>query len=462
MKGHGWSIRSSAGALFAGTASVFLVVAGIVLSGAYFLIMASELDEELLEVIASMKPRLEEAGDDRSFFSAAVGATISSELETPMAWRLRGSNGEVLHSVGPASLLAVLAATPEGVGPLEVWRPTLTTRQTFVALPGSCKADAILDGAGWLGRTRIFAASMGAVAILGSLLSLLVGRAFGRRISELVTRVADEVSTQGDQVELSGTRTPGTPVEVRAVALAMEARLLAHRTEMERSQILVAGLAHDLRAPVQALLTSTQVALMEGGGTDPGKVLQRHLSEIRSLARAIDNIMEWGAPRHAAAAATSVAFDLRVEVRDRLRGEEEAAARKGVFLDRIEKGELAYSGSPDSIVLAIRNLVGNAIDWSAPGGEVTLTLEGRADRIVISVEDQGPGFQADEIDRLFEPFIRGVAAPGKRAGYGLGLAIVAAVARRHGGEVTAGNRPPKPQGSLGATPGARVIMTLPK
>jgi signal transduction histidine kinase len=308
-----------------------------------------------------------------------------------------------------------------------------------------------------MGRTRLFALAFGAVALLGSLLSLAVGRLFGQRVSDLVSRVAAEVSGEGDRVQLETAREPDIPVEVRAVAEAIEGRLAANRREIERSRILTAGLAHDLKAPVQALLTSTQVALLSETPADPRATLERHLAELRGLVRTVDNIMEWGAPRHAESESSFVSFDLGEELRDRLRGEEEAAGKTGVFLDRTESGDLQCLGNPDALVLAIRNLVVNAIAWCPTGGEVQVVLRGDEAAIEVRVEDDGPGLHRDEIENLFEPFVRGAAAPGKRAGYGLGLAIVRTVAERHGGRVHGENRRRGDE-----VLGARFVFTLPR
>lgn len=458
MTAQRWTIRSRSGALFAASVSAFLVVSGVVLSIAYFLIMASELDEELLEVVTPLRPQLERAAGDADALEALLDATTDADRETPMAWRVLGAGGDEVVTVGHGELLEGLRAEALQRPALEVWRPSFTTRRTAVDIGGGAVAHVVLDGSEWLGRTRVFAGSLAAVALFGSLLSLVVGRWFGRRVSDLVSRVAIEVANVDETVDLESARSPDVAEEIREVAVAIETRLLANRSEIERSQILVAGLAHDLRAPVQALLTSTQVALLEGSSQDPRETLERHLFELRGLVRTVDNIMEWGAPRHGDGREASVSFDLGAEVRDRLRGEEEAAARAGVFLDRVERGDLRCVGSPDALVLAIRNLVGNAIAWCREGGEVSLTLEGGPEGLLIVVEDDGPGLEEDEIEGLFEPFVRGRAAPGRRSGYGLGLAIVAAVARRHGGTVRGSNR----AGADGGQAGARFAIRLPQ
>jgi signal transduction histidine kinase len=101
------------------------------------------------------------------------------------------------------------------------------------------------------------------------------------------------------------------------------------------------------------------------------------------------------------------------------------------------------TADPDRLAQAIRNLINNAIDHTAPVDglvrlEVTRTL---SDRIRISVIDDGPGIPPGEIDRIFERFHRtGASRANVSGGAGLGLAIVRAIAVAHEGEVAAANR----------------------
>jgi signal transduction histidine kinase len=85
------------------------------------------------------------------------------------------------------------------------------------------------------------------------------------------------------------------------------------------------------------------------------------------------------------------------------------------------------------------NLVRNAVRHSPPGAAVEIEA-GLADRRVrIDVRDRGPGIPNGELDRMFEPFVRGSGTDGP--GSGLGLSIARRIAELHGGTLTAANRP---------------------
>jgi signal transduction histidine kinase len=70
---------------------------------------------------------------------------------------------------------------------------------------------------------------------------------------------------------------------------------------------------------------------------------------------------------------------------------------------------------------------------------VTIELAAGDGRATVTVADRGPGIAADKLDRIFEPFY--TTAPRPSGGSGLGLAIARQIARRHGGDVRASNRP---------------------
>jgi two-component system sensor histidine kinase MprB len=94
------------------------------------------------------------------------------------------------------------------------------------------------------------------------------------------------------------------------------------------------------------------------------------------------------------------------------------------------------SGEPERISRAVSNLLDNARRWSPPGGIVEVELRDGT----LSVRDHGPGFESDDLPRVFERFFRSDQA---RAlpGSGLGLAIVRQAAEAHGGSADAANAP---------------------
>ena len=112
------------------------------------------------------------------------------------------------------------------------------------------------------------------------------------------------------------------------------------------------------------------------------------------------------------------------------------------------------SGDPDLLEQALMNLVTNAMAAAGPDGGITISASATDASVWISVADDGPGFDPDDLARVFDRFYR---APGPRSGEtggsGLGLAITRRLVEIHGGSVSAANIPGG---------GAEVSLELPR
>jgi two-component system, OmpR family, sensor histidine kinase CpxA len=105
---------------------------------------------------------------------------------------------------------------------------------------------------------------------------------------------------------------------------------------------------------------------------------------------------------------------------------------------------LSVLADPDVISRALGNLVRNAVRYAGQAGPITITAARQNDRVVIAVEDNGPGVPAADLDRLGEPFFRPeLARTRESGGVGLGLAIVRNSVAACGGEVRFSNRSPQ-------------------
>ena len=109
------------------------------------------------------------------------------------------------------------------------------------------------------------------------------------------------------------------------------------------------------------------------------------------------------------------------------------AELKGVTLTFESSGELAVAGDPLLLAQAIGNLIDNALKYAQEKGTITVQAAQRSDgTIEVGVSDDGPGIPDDEKPKVTERFYRGDASRGTE-GVGLGLSLVAAVAKLHGG-----------------------------
>ncbi len=94
-------------------------------------------------------------------------------------------------------------------------------------------------------------------------------------------------------------------------------------------------------------------------------------------------------------------------------------------------------GEPEALRVLLRNLLDNAVKYTPAAGRVDVSLQLVQGRLVLSVEDSGPGIAADERERVFDRFYRASDAASE-TGSGLGLAIVQVIAARHGATLELG------------------------
>jgi signal transduction histidine kinase len=111
-----------------------------------------------------------------------------------------------------------------------------------------------------------------------------------------------------------------------------------------------------------------------------------------------------------------------------------AAEQDGTDLTVVGDREVVVTGDRDLIFDAIANLVDNAIKYGRAGGQIVVANENVEGRPVVSIADDGPGIPADQYEHVFKRFYR-LEHSRYRPGNGLGLSLVAAVARLHGAQI---------------------------
>lgn len=191
----------------------------------------------------------------------------------------------------------------------------------------------------------------------------------------------------------------------------------------EAERRFLADASHELRTPVTVLLGNVEYLARHGASPELIADLRR---DATRLARLVDDLLVLERAGAAGVEPRAIELDELVE---------RVASGHGtrVRAERLEP--VSVSADPDALERAIANLIDNALVHGPPGGEVTVALRRTGDRALISVSDEGPGPDPRDHDRLFERFWRGPDAA-QRPGSGLGLPIVAAIVRRHGGAVS--------------------------
>lgn len=213
---------------------------------------------------------------------------------------------------------------------------------------------------------------------------------------------------------------------------------------------LVAGVAHEVRNPLFGISATLDAFASR---FKRRKEYRRYVDilqgEVARLSELMQALLDYGKPVRLVVAPERPEEVMRAAVA----ACSPLAARAGVeIVEAADPGLSPLVMDRDRIVQVFQNLLENAVQHSRAGGRVLFRAEavrgGEREGVRFTVEDSGPGFQPEDLERVFEPFFTR-----RRGGTGLGLSIVQRIVEQHGGEIAAGNRP---EG------GAAVAVTLPQ
>ncbi|MBL8601674.1 MAG: HAMP domain-containing histidine kinase [Myxococcales bacterium] len=275
-------------------------------------------------------------------------------------------------------------------------------------------------------------ASLAAVAA-----AALVALAVGRRASAHIVAPLEGLrgAVAGVRADAPDPQVLGAPVgydEVDALRSALASLLTEHAEALARSRRFAADAAHELRTPLTIAQGELEL-LLEGAGLSPavdaslGRV-QRTLKGLTALA---ERLLILAAPLDRSGVCVE-AVSLA-----------EVVASSRASLAAANRARVHVVADEDALVrgdaMLLKTLVDNALDNAlkfAPEGLVRVRVDAARGAVVLRVSDEGVGLGAAERVRVFEPFYRTAAArAGSARGHGVGLALIAHVARAHGGAV---------------------------
>ncbi|WP_029003725.1 sensor histidine kinase [Azorhizobium doebereinerae] len=289
-------------------------------------------------------------------------------------------------------------------------------------------------------------------------LILLLGLAGGIFVTRRVLKRIDAMNATAERImagDLSGRlMVDGTGDEFDRLAASLNAML-------ERIESLMAGLkevsdniAHDLKTPLTRLRNRAEEALRGAASEDDWRQsLESIIEESDGLIRTFDALLMIARAEAGQARASMVDLDLADITENVAELYEPLADEQGLDLVT-EIAPVAIHGMRELLAQALSNLIDNAIKYGLPAdggrGRITVSLRRDGDFAVLEVADSGVGIPEADRDRVTERFVR-LEASRSRPGSGLGLALVAAVARLHGGQLA----------FSGAAPGLRATLRLP-
>ncbi|MEH6791911.1 sensor histidine kinase [Parasphingorhabdus sp.] len=259
----------------------------------------------------------------------------------------------------------------------------------------------------------------------------LLGRYVSRPLKSLTATALD--FRPGETPALPEQGPPDTRDLIRAFN-AMGARV---STMISEKDVMLGAIGHDLRTPLAALRVRVE-------NVEDATERERMIAGIEDIDHMLDDILSLARLGRSQDQAEPV------DIRSLIETVVDEFTDLGHIV-RYQRGDKQRALVRETLVRrALRNLVGNATLY---GKAADISVENSGDRLMIHIDDSGPGIPEATIESMFEPFLRGEASRNRATGgSGLGLTLARAIARDHGGDIILKNR---------AGGGLRATLVLP-
>ena len=294
----------------------------------------------------------------------------------------------------------------------------------------------LLVGRDVRGRT-VLRRLLGTTLITSSVLVVLISVGGALALQRVLSRMLMRVSVTAEAIAAGDlaqrVRVSGRGDEIDRVAETINVMLDRIGRLMAGVRQVSDSIAHDLRTPIARARARLEDAVDRARGADEMRTACAaaiaDLDGITAVFQALLRIseIEAGGRRQAFAP-----FDAAVLLAGLAELYEAPAEETGIRLSLEAPGPLHLSGDPAMVQQAVANLLDNALKFSPPGGTVRLRGRVAPGTVEVVVEDHGPGIAEADRARATQRFFRGDTARHTQ-GYGLGLALVRAVAQLHGG-----------------------------
>lgn len=210
----------------------------------------------------------------------------------------------------------------------------------------------------------------------------------------------------------------------------------------------VSNVSHEFKTPINAI-EGYATLLQEEDAAGQKLCTEKILLNTRRLSRLVGNILLLSKVDNQAIKARETSFRLDEQIRQSIVLLEPAWEKKDIEFD-VRLQRIEYLGCESMLIHVWDNLLANAIKFSPQGGLVGIELCHREDRVVVTVEDRGPGIPEEALAHIFDRFYQSETSH-QEEGSGLGLALVKQIVTASGGSVWAENLPQ----------GCRFTVTLP-
>ncbi|WP_144639261.1 heavy metal sensor histidine kinase [Bordetella genomosp. 13] len=265
------------------------------------------------------------------------------------------------------------------------------------------------------------------VAILGYWITRL-GLSPVRRLSRQANALPPHDPTQRLAVG-------NAPAEIRELGVSINHSLERREAAWRQLEGFNADVAHELRTPLTNLIGQTQVALSQPRQADELQdLLASNLEELERMSGIVNDMLFLSSAENGTRAAELSDISLREEAEKTVEYLEDSFSERRMQV--VLRGDAQVCADRRLFHRALANLLSNSARYADAPSTVTVAIARDGDHATVQVSDHGDAIPAEQQARLFERFYRADAARTRSgAHHGLGLSIVRAIARMHGGDV---------------------------
>jgi signal transduction histidine kinase len=390
----------------------------------------------ILESLESTGAVLEDAVTD--VVAAAAGLPGGQRAGAPwlhrgIAYRVTDEDGRVLRAAGPWP-----AAPARAFAEVSLWAALTSAKRDYLVHREPAATDRVVEVAmplaHFVDERAELVRAVGWIVPLGLAGALGFGMVTARRALQPVRQTGAALRTiDAGRLDVR-LPTRGTGDDLDGLVTAINGVLARVQWAFERLARFSADVAHELRTPLNRVSSMVEVALMDRRGDRATEDLLETIREsVQGMQGSVEGLLLLARGEEGRVSLTREHTDLGALLSGLI----------DLYLPLAEEGgrrlvcratEAHACVDRQLVTRALVNLIENALRHTDPGATIRAGLQARQGRLIVIVEDSGPGIAAADRERVFGRFVR-LDPASSSAGSGLGLAIARMIARLHGGEL---------------------------
>ncbi|MCH2096198.1 MAG: HAMP domain-containing histidine kinase, partial [Rhodobacteraceae bacterium] len=385
--------------------------------------------------------------------SKAAGTDVSLEEE------LR----EVIRGSDPTSTRVISGTGPSGETIFTALSP-IRQGDRILGIVGLVSTASEIDTAVRAERERVLQ-----MFVIATLVSIALSLVLASTISSPISDLADAAEIGRDRnksnVAKGRIRIPdltARPDEIGRLSGALRGMVAALYDRIDSNEQFAADVAHEIKNPLASLRSAVGTLRVARRPDQTERLLDVIDHDVRRLDRLVSDISNASRLDSELVKEEEVEFDLLQMVSRLAQYLGEDARKQGIeFIIDMPDGPVDIHGLEDRLAQVFVNLITNAISFCEDGDAIRIWARRRANRVLVVVEDTGPGIPEEALTKIFKRFYTNRPTDEFGNNSGLGLAISKQIVEAHGGVIWAENIRPTDVDMTSEPLGARFVVGLP-